>query len=62
MKRVSSQFAHASLSGTAAPGPAKEAWKADGNRYTAEQLRAMSRAARDELILRPTTIPVRRAD
>jgi len=46
----------------AAYGAAKEAWKSDGNRDTAEQLRALSRAARIDLQLRPTTTPVRRAD
>ncbi|HTH49676.1 MAG TPA: hypothetical protein VMB21_19340 [Candidatus Limnocylindria bacterium] len=43
-------------------GAAKEAWKADGNRYAAEELRALSRAAGGEFALRPGKTLIRRAD
>jgi len=62
MNRASSKPASPPAGERAACDAAKEAWKSDGNRYTAEQLRALSRDARSDLKLRPTTTPVRHAD
>lgn len=62
MNRAATKPASPPADEHAAYGAAKEAWKADGNRYTDEQLRALNHEASRDLKLRPTPTLVRRAD